>query len=209
MAARFATAPEHALAAVAVCLGAALGCTPPSAPPLPPPGTAAGAEAAATVEHPLPAELPEPAEPPTSHQRYWLPMLALDIASIYPAVSYVTAPSSRPWLIAAPVLSGPLVHLFALEPRRAALSFGLRALVAGGGLLLARTQHATECKDRGLCMPWRTILLLDLALVLPMALDEVWLAVRRVPVEAPRPLPVMPSVAVVPGGATFGVSFGL
>lgn len=202
---------RFAMGAERLALSAALGvcgCQLPTVPPLPPPRVQVATEPSAAIEHPLPAPRPEPAEPPTRHQRYWAPMLALDVVALYPTLSYALGKSDRPWLLAAPVLSGPLVHLVAGEPRNAAISFVLRAVVTGGGLLLAR-RLGSACDGPTFCLSLQQQLLVDVAIVLPMALDQTWLAIRRVPVEPPRPLPMMPSVAAVPGGATVGFVVGL
>jgi hypothetical protein len=211
MGVRSGSADRLCAAAAAACLAiAGVACTATSPPPLPPrrvafpeqtPGSSPPASGETVVT--WPRDLPAAAEAPARDERYFGWTLAADAVSIVPLVVWGAHPEK--FYYAAPaLLLVPAIHALHGENRSAAISFMMRTAMLGL-VYLARFTSDQECQGSGddICVPIGTLVLLDLAIVMPIVIDSAWLARTRQPAEGWNRLPSPGATVGANGGRLF------
>ncbi len=176
--------------ALAACIAA---CSATSPRPLPPrrvqqPQTPPGA----SPQRPL--DLPQLAEAPVEHERYFGWIIAADLPSVIPLTYWAFYPE-KAYYAAPSLLLPPLIHALHGEGERALISVGLRSLMLGGVYLAGRSIRAECERAEFFCFPLPSMMLMNLAIIPVLLVDALFLARREVPAKGWRRLPVVPSVS--------------
>lgn len=191
------TAARLVLTACAV----ASGCTVTSPPPLPPRRVAFAEDPShRRPPAPRPPDIARRAEAPLVHERYTGWILAADVASLVPLVRWMGRPEDV-YLAAPSALLPPFIHVLHGEPGNAALSLGMRGAMLGAVYLAGRSAES-ECEDSEdfICVPTRSFLLADVAIVSVVVIDSMFLAWTTSEVDGWHRLPILPSVSATPDG---------
>ena len=174
-------------AAAAIVAAVACACaTPP--PPLPSRRTQF-APAAAPV--PRAADLPTPTVAPIRHQHYGWMLLVADLAGTVFLASWMGRREDV-YLVAPSLAAGPLLHAAHGEYQTAGISLLMRTAMIGGVYLASRSleDEASGC-DEFVCVPLRSVLLAELAIIPVVVIDAAWLARRTIDVDGWHRLPVI------------------
>jgi hypothetical protein len=181
-----------------------LGCARNPAPmPLPrqfPPNAVASPETAA---RPVAKDLPKPVEAPTERERYWEWIALADLMTVPLTITWFKR-SSVLWGVPT-VVASPSVHAIHGNHGIAAASFGMRAALYG---LTYVSMRSGECEGEWVCVPTRSLLFLDLAVVLTTTFD-IYFAYTDQPIAKWKKLPVIPSVVSNGRDALFTFSWTL
>src|SRR5262245_18700267 len=206
------SADRRCAAIAAACLAiAAAACTATSPPPLPPRRVAFPAQAPASSPPAAgetvvtwPRDLPAAAEAPSRDERYFGWTLAADLVSIVPLIAWAQDPE-KVYYAAPSLLLVPAIHALHGEYNSTAISLGMRTAMLGLVYLTTFTADR-ECQSRRsgdyVCIPFGTLILLDLAIVTPVVLDSTWLARRARPAPEWYRLP-LPGATVGANGGRF------
>ena len=197
---------RFASASVVLVIVAASACAPRATSPRPlPPPRAVAYEQPATPPVQRPADLPVPATAPLVDERYLHWTLPVDLLAVIPLTYFLVRPDDY-YLAAPSLLLPPLIHIAHGNSESAAISFAMRVAMVGGVYLAGR--HAeNECNnsDSFLCFPIQSLIIAEVVMLTPIMVDSFFLARRTRSDDGWSRLPIMPTVAPVPGG---GVSFG-
>lgn len=188
-----------ASAAVATLL---VGCSPATSPPPLPPRRIAPLP---PPEQPLPRAqpIPVPAEPPVHHERYHAWTILADLAATVPLTYAVIYPERYYYAAPALVLT-PFIHGLHGQENTGVTSLLMRGAAIGGTFLIG-TQVDEACDDDIACRALLMSTVLTALYTAVVTVDAVFLARREVPDNTWYRLPVFPSVAPAPGGATLGL----
>ncbi|HEX5058244.1 MAG TPA: hypothetical protein VFV99_02735 [Kofleriaceae bacterium] len=187
-----------------VALALASGCVTVTSPrPLPPPRPVAPQPGAPPVQRA--ADLPIPTTAPLVDERYVQWTLPVDLLAVIPLTYFMVQPD-RYYLAAPSLLLPPLIHVAYGNSESATISVLMRVAMVGGVYLAGRSAE-DECNNSEsfVCLPMRSILLGETAMILPIMIDSFYLAKRTRGDDNWNRLPIVPSVAPMPGG---GMTFG-
>lgn len=143
-----------------------------------------------------PADLPKPTEPPIVHERYAHWTLLADAAAVVPLVYWMWRPDDV-YLAAPALLLPPLIHIAEEESEHAVVSLLMRGAMVGAVYLAGRSAE-TECdnSDEFICVPIRSFILAQAAMVSVITIDAVFLARSTRRKDSWYRLPLQPAVGV-------------
>jgi hypothetical protein len=201
-----------ALAITCVAIAAAA-CTATSPPPLPPrrvafpePAPPSSQPARGETVVTWPADLPDAAQPPSRDERYFGWTLAADAVSLVPLIAWA-GHHEKVYYAAPALLLSPIIHSLHGEYRSAAISFAMRTAMLGlvylAGLTADRECQSSRGSEDFICIPFGTLVLLDLAIVTPVVIDSAWLARTARPASEWYRLPLPGATAGANGGRLF------
>lgn len=176
------------------------GCMTVTSPPPMPPRRLVTTPGPSTI--PRAQDTTAPAEPPVRHERYFHWTLLADFASTVP-LAYAVAYPSRYYYAAPALILTPFIHALHGEEDSGALSLVMRGAAIGGAYLIS---EQADCSGDEACRILVGSTMLTALFTTVVIVDTIFLARRAVRDDGWYSLPVIPSVAPAPGGATLGLS---